>query len=70
MSKQLTVRKALAVFERLEESLLGFENMVLDQATLTADRETLQKLLKKAFQANETAAELEKKLNELLGGDE
>jgi len=64
------VKDALATFKRLDELLLGFENVVLDQATLSADRSTLQGLLNKAIHANETSAKLENQLNQLLGGDE
>ncbi|MGJ3947198.1 hypothetical protein [Levilactobacillus brevis] len=58
-------QQILTTLTKLEDHVRQLESWLLGAVTVSADRETLQKILNDVLQTNEAIAELEKQ----LGGD-
>ena len=52
-------QQALATLTRLDDHTRQLESWLLEQATLSVDRETLEKMLNKVLQTNQAMAKLE-----------
>ncbi|ANN47756.1 hypothetical protein A6F53_00160 [Levilactobacillus brevis] len=52
-------QQALATLTRLDDHTRQLESWLLEQATLSVDRETLEKMLNEVLQTNQAMAKLE-----------
>lgn len=57
-------QQALATLTRLDDHTRQLESWLLEQATLSVDRETLEKMLNEVLQTNQTMAKLEGQIGE------
>lgn len=55
-------QQTLTTLTKLEDHIRQLESWLLGAVTVSADRETLQKMLNEVLQTNEAIAELEKQL--------
>lgn len=57
-------QQALATLTKLDDHVRRLESWLLEQSTLSADRETLSKVLNEVLQTNQAMAELEGQIGE------
>lgn len=60
-------QQALATLTKLDDHVRQLESWLLGQATLSADRETLDKVLNEVLQTNQAMVELEDQIGENNG---